>query len=353
MPTGLTFSFVVSEDVTAEFTLFGTDLVLSAEQEILSGQITGIEMLFDYSTTLEGSGFMDATVYDARLSPIDVTINVAPVAIDMFYLTTVLSFGQAAQELPDYDHRGIVLLDEVGVNPLATTAYSDHVTVGGDGRLITTHKGDDLVRLQDNAAAMEILLGKGHDQAFGGQGADIIKGGRGQDSLFGGAGDDFIYGGVGNDILDGGAGRDILKGGAGNDVLISSSGADVMRGGAGTDVLVSSGEDDRLMGGAETDAFVFIFGGPEQASDFTSTIRDFQHGEDLLWMGGTGNSTHDSDVALALFLNNAVQDGNHVVLQDGDWVLTIQNATLADFIVDDFVDGANGIGFYQWADSLA
>lgn len=69
-------------------------------------------------------------------------------------------------------------------------------------------------------------------------------------------------------------------------------------------------------------------------------------------MSPTGNATCDAGDTYALFAEHAQQRGDNVVLRDGDWRLVTRDADLSDISVDDFADGAQGVGIYQWADGL-
>jgi Ca2+-binding RTX toxin-like protein len=67
----------------------------------------------------------------------------------------------------------------------------------------------------------------GFENAFGGNGNDLIYGTAAGNQLLGNAGDDFLFGFGGNDTLDGGfSGNDDLVGGAGKDQLFGGTGAD-------------------------------------------------------------------------------------------------------------------------------
>lgn len=69
-------------------------------------------------------------------------------------------------------------------------------------------------------------------------------------------------------------------------------------------------------------------------------------------MSPTGNATCDAGDTYAQFGEHAQQRGDNVVLRDGDWRLVTRDADLNDISVDDFADGAQGVGIYQWADGL-
>ena len=83
----------------------------------------------------------------------------------------------------------------------------------------------------DGAFLREGLKGLSFENAFGGDGGDVIRGNsaanmlsgmRGADSLVGNEGNDTLKGGAGDDTLSGGIGSDSLEGGAGNDIAVFS-----------------------------------------------------------------------------------------------------------------------------------
>ncbi|MFP1631704.1 M10 family metallopeptidase C-terminal domain-containing protein [Zhengella sp. ZM62] len=106
--------------------------------------------------------------------------------------------------------------------------------------------------------------GEGNDLLIGDAGANILSGGDGFDGLYGGAGDDTIYGGARGDLIGGGAGADTLDGGDGYDTLFymdSDAGVRVWLGGneasggyaegdtiASFENVMGSNHDDRLIG---------------------------------------------------------------------------------------------------------
>jgi subtilisin-like proprotein convertase family protein len=86
-----------------------------------------------------------------------------------------------------------------------------------------------------NDTFLTISAGTVIENAYTGDGNDIITGNNADNYLSGGRGDDIIKGGAGNDTLFGGAGNDILDGGTGNDILVGGAGGDILTGGAGSD----------------------------------------------------------------------------------------------------------------------
>ncbi|WP_299939030.1 Ig-like domain-containing protein [uncultured Pelagimonas sp.] len=116
----------------------------------------------------------------------------------------------------------------------------------------------------------------------------------------------------GNDLLMGSNVADAFGGGLGEDLLLAGGGADTITGAAG---------DDRLGGGADADTFVFA------AGDGADVILDYNHVEDEIEF--TGGLTF-ADLTVA-------QDGTDVTVSYTGGVLTIDNATAANFLEPEFL----------------
>jgi serralysin len=124
------------------------------------------------------------------------------------------------------------------------------------------------------------------ENANGGAANDTIKGNDANNNLQGNGGRDALYGGAGNDTLFGGAGNDKLYGGAGNDVFY---------GGAYGDIVYLNTAD---MLAFQRDIFA-----------------DFQTGDKIYVQSGNN-------------LNFAALGAN-VDISTNDYILTVNNATLA------------------------
>jgi Ca2+-binding RTX toxin-like protein len=156
--------------------------------------------------------------------------------------------------------------------------------------------GDDIVT--GNAAANALSGGRGDDMLEGGAGADILDGGRGSDtasyagsaaavtlSLATGAasggdaqGDTLVSfenleGSAFADTLTGDANDNALLGGTGDDVLDAGGGADLLRGDAGADQLSGGDGDDTLIGGGGNDIIAGGSGG--DTAYFTGLWADY------------------------------------------------------------------------------
>ena len=121
-----------------------------------------------------------------------------------------------------------------GGSGLDTASYTESgagvfVSLITDSAAYGDAEGDDL-------NSIENLTGSAyHDDLWGDNGANVLRGMGGDDSLKGYGGDDTLVGGEGNDSLYGMDGVDTLRGENGNDVLNGGAGNDTMIGGTGND----------------------------------------------------------------------------------------------------------------------
>ncbi|WP_052081122.1 calcium-binding protein [Pseudomonas sp. ML96] len=177
--------------------------------------------------------------------------------------------------------------------------------IGGDG-------GDSL----SGGTDLSLLFGRGGDDslllqaagyAWGGLGADVLRGSNGADWLYGGYDNDVISGGGGDDQLHGEGGADRISGGSGNDVIYGDS-------------IWQPGGDDRLSGNAGDDR---LFGG------WGDDILRGGEGADYL-DGGEGNDTADYSEAssgVGVSLATLAYSGE----AQGDVLLNIENLTGSRF----------------------
>lgn len=137
-----------------------------------------------------------------------------------------------AQEAPSLGANAIELVDseDNAINVNHSTRSSDteyHIDADRWVYDIETGRGNDTV-VADATTPGRIFLGDGDDQAWGGEGRDVLRGE---------AGDDDLYGRGGHDTLIDREGENYLHGGDGNDFLASNSGS-TMIGGDGDDTFV-------------------------------------------------------------------------------------------------------------------
>ncbi len=184
--------------------------------------------------------------------------------------------ASGALTLADYD------------NGYAGGAGND-IIYGGDGDDIIT--GDDDSRVSSAAGETFDAGADGSDVIYGGAGNDEIHTGSWADSDDGfdnsqtGMASDEAYGGDGDDILRGAGGDDVLGGGSGNDDIGGGGGDDSLYGASGDDVLMGNGGDDFVFGGTGSDAF----GHSGDASDGLDTVADYSIDEgDILEISGSG-----------------------------------------------------------------
>lgn len=356
---GVTFAFTVETSplLTLDLTFLGAGLSVSDAGGLDAGVVQGLNLTLNWTQEAEDLGLVDKDLLVTTLLATDAAaFGTTAQDISLTYVAAVLTYAQGLQATggPSEDF-GIMRVDDTGLSDLRGTAFNDVIHVSGTNTLARLGRGDDVARAQAGTDGVTFVLGAGNDQATGSDGADRVIGGGGDDTIDTGAGQDTITGGSGADRLFAGDDADWVAGGAGNDVLSGGGGDDTVTGGAGDDVLTMDDGNDRLSGGAGRDAFVFVLEAtsPDEASTGRDVIRDFEQGEDMLWISPTGNSTYDAQTAFALFTAHATQRGAHVVVEDAGFRLVIRDVDLEAFTVDDFVDGAANVGIYQWADTLA
>ncbi|MEM7056657.1 MAG: calcium-binding protein [Pseudomonadota bacterium] len=102
-----------------------------------------------------------------------------------------------------------------------------------------------------------------------------------------------------------------------NDVIIGDAGDNVIRGGVGNDVME---------GGDGADTFVFF-----AADAGVDTILDFEVGVDQI------RFETDQDVTAADIVGDLTQNGDDVQIDFNGKTITIENASVGDFSVDDFL----------------
>lgn len=128
--------------------------------------------------------------------------------------------------------------------------------------------------------SIKIANGTTIENAYGGDGADLIIGNAGANKLYGARGDDTLEGGAGDDMLDGGTGNDIARyaGDRSRYSITSENGGyrvtDSQSGGNGSDFLIN------VEGIQFSDGFYSLDGGatppppPPPSTDITGTSGD-------------------------------------------------------------------------------
>jgi Ca2+-binding RTX toxin-like protein/subtilisin-like proprotein convertase family protein len=127
-----------------------------------------------------------------------------------------------------------------------TYYYTDGFsTLAGDRSVLTDTSGNDSINAAAVTTDLILDLNPGHtstianrpveistdtviENAYGGDGNDVIIGNDADNYLYGGHGHNTLQGGAGNDILDGGPDGSLLIGGIGNDIYDVRSSGDVI-----------------------------------------------------------------------------------------------------------------------------
>lgn len=199
--------------------------------------------------------------------------------------------GIASVEVNTDARSDTILLDPTSI----PTAVAGELSGGGDGDVLTGHRGRD--DINGGSAADMIDGGEGADNLNGGAGGndsllyvtrttpvivtigsgndndgneldfspgalrDTVRGdiervltGTGGDSVTGDNSSETLGGGDGNDTLIGNGGGDSLFGFGGDDLLFGNNGGDSMFGALGNDRMFGGPSGDRLVGGFDNDA---------------------------------------------------------------------------------------------------
>ena len=245
----------------------GADLLLLGEGDDLAFAEEGDDVVFaaEGNDTITGGDGADFVSGGSGDDVIDTGGSLA--------LPDVLFLDLGEADADQNDDRDIVFGD----------AGNDRIVTGDDGDEAYGGEGDDLID-----------SGLDADFVFGGSGNDTLVAGEGGDEVDGGDGDDLIYGGVApgdldlfsrtddldlapeNDLdsISGGAGNDTIFGGDDADLLAGDEGDDWLDGGIDADTLIGGLGQDTLTGGEGADVFVFVQGGD-------LTITDFEAGDML------------------------------------------------------------------------
>lgn len=186
----------------------------------------------------------------------------------------VLLGSGGAEQLHAY--RGRDRIDGRGGSDIVSGGLDDDVASGGGGRDdVDGDVGDD--RIAGGRGRDTLWPGDGNDVVRAGPGDDTVSGKDGDDRLFGGAGHDGIHyvswpadlridldagfaEGAGSDVVEGfedafgGDGSDLLRGDDGPNVLVAYSGDDTLEGLDADDVVEGRDGVDHANGGEGTDS---------------------------------------------------------------------------------------------------
>ncbi len=194
-----------------------------------------------------------------------------------------------------------------GVND--TYFYTDDfATVSGDRSILTDSTGNDTINAAAITTDLVLDLNPGHsstiagrqvdisadtviENAFGGDGNDLIVGNDADNHLVGGHGHNMLQGGAGNDILDGGPDGSTLMGGVGDDTYNVRSSADIVVENAndGTDIAYVYIDHYVLAANVENGQAGLTTGQTLTGNDEDNCLHG-NIGNDTL-IGGAGNDT--------------------------------------------------------------
>jgi Ca2+-binding RTX toxin-like protein/subtilisin-like proprotein convertase family protein len=294
--------------------------------------------------------------------------------------------------------------DDHGAND--TYYYTDDfATLSGNRSVLTDTEGNDTINAAAITTDLTLDLNPGHtstiagrpvdissgtviENAFGGDGNDLIIGNDADNNLHGGHGHNTLEGGAGNDVLDGGPDGSTLAGGVGNDIYDVRSSADVvvenagegadaalvyvdhytlaanvengiaeltggqtltgndldnwLLGNAGNDTLIGGAGNDAIDGGAGNDTMIGGIGDDIYAVDSVNDVIVEHHGEgtDLAYVSVSGYTLADNvEVGAITLTTGAALTGN-----DADNVLwgNVGNDTLVGAGGNDLLLGGLG-----------
>ncbi|QDL90929.1 protease [Paroceanicella profunda] len=275
-------------DIAALQTMYGADYTTNAgNTHYRFNQATGEMFIDGEGQGMPGANRIFRTVWDGGgRDTYDFSGYSTDLAVD-------LSPGQYA----DLDRGGSAQRAYLGDGHYARGHVFNALDIGGDGRGLIENAiggrgndqvwGNEAANILNGMAGRDSLFGgAGNDRLIGGSDRDILHGGEGNDGLYGGAGNDDLTGMTGADRLYGGQGRDYITGGDGNDLIIAGDDADRVFGGAGKDRIRGDAGDDVLEGGAERD---LLLGGSGEDDIVGGS------GDDLVFGGADDDSLSGND----------------------------------------------------------
>lgn len=249
--------------------------------------------------------------------------------------------------LPGVDDDLLDLIDEVAASnafaELSTTVQRDFTeqdrNAGGFFSQIINDAG------QASIGGFAIANGATIENAFGGNGDDILVGNAAANRLSGRDGDDALFGGAGGDLLFGDAGADELSGGGSADVLLGGAGDDVLAGGDANDRLHGGTGADTMRGGDGGDIYDVdnvgdqIIEGDTSGLDRINTFVDFTNPANVEFLVGifaeTGLALTGNDGRDRISGSNIITSGDDISGQAG-------NDKLVGLVGDDQLNGGLG-----------
>lgn len=340
--TGISFSFTVGGDIDVEqVTLnLGITHTYASDLEIYLISPSGTESrLLDNSggsRDLNGWTFTSNAFHGEDSNGTWTVRVIDKVGGDTGFVSTARLdvYGSGATNNDTY-----VYTDEFGSNAAIAgdgARATLHDTFGIDtinAAAVTSNSFIDLSRsVTSTIAGRSLTIAATIENAYGGDGSDILlgnglanhlSGGRGEDAIGGGGGNDWIEGGAafdslsgeaGNDTIDGGEGDDFLQGGDGNDNLEGGEGDDTALGGNGNDTLHGGAGLDTLRGGAGNDLYILdditeILIGHEIADYYDTVDEKAGEGIDTVWVSAAPSTQYIGGYSLAYQLGDNIENG--------------------------------------------
>ena len=214
-------------------------------------------------------------------------------------------------------------------------AFTIYDTGGADTLDASGYGANQIINL--NAEAFSSIGGLTNNIAIArGVVIEAAIGGDGADSMLGNAGDNMLAGNADGDTLNGGAGNDSLDGGTGNDRLIGGDGTDIIDYGRFSSAISFNLAAGTISGSdMGTDTLFGIEGaaGGQGADDFFGDAGNNlffgNAGTDTL-IGGAGSDSLFGGAGDDLLIADGL--GDHIEADDGDDVILLGGAQLADIL---------------------
>lgn len=177
--------------------------------------------------------------------------------------------------------------------------------------------GKDVYDLRAYTTGVEIDLQPGHESTF--NSGQLARLGSGQ----------YAHGNIFNALLYHNDRHSLIEnafGGDGSDIITGNFGKNRLKGNAGEDILDGLAGKDFLVGGADADQFVF---GDGYGKD---RIKDFQHGVDRIDLSATDLTSFDDVLAIS-----SQHRSNVFITVDAGDILILKNIHLSDLDQFDFL----------------
>lgn len=214
------------------------------------------------------------------------------------------------------------LADAGGYDTINATAVTSNTTINLNAGSTSSIAGRNLT-ITANSIIENAYSGDGNDILTGNSAANTLNGGRGNDTISGGAGDDIINGGKANDVLSGGTGSDTF-------VVVQDPGS--------TDTITDF-EASNFKDSIDVSAFgLSSFSSLSITQNGINTIVSFSNGQTLVLQNVTASSIssgHFKGIGAQGQTLNGTSGKDNLYGTEG-------NDTINGYDGDDFISGRQG-----------